>query len=723
MLDSTKCISTEVQFLKTKKKENKNLLVGLILLLALGFIGVGATALGTTEDLTNHADNQAQAAVPSLVTSHFGSNTWTFTLANSNQHDRNRRRGKKKANQALYKIARDASKGVKDWNIVMSPSKSNRHPGSAEQKSAWKAFGLKTPFARATEVVDQLHFKIVEQGGQNASITSVLIEEFVAVLKRDTQRLADPTFKVSYLLHVCMSLGPAMSTVAKKNATKEMSKNTIMGKLTITPNQLNAAFTSPQVQSLTNIEGYELVIRPFTIKGKPAVTKWLNSLFYEAGNTPFKMAARAEVEKTFDEKVWEPLLAKHQPSHEDSKALVQSFSKRMDDDFGELLQSDDWNNLLPEQLTIIRQANQLAHTIKATSQLGGDAKEHIANLEALFNEFHEFNAKMLTANLPSREEILKKEVDKYYNKQVRGVRKLEHSYEILMTRKEGSNTAATLLWHLSHMSRFKNKGKTFAENDHKGARFLLGPSNGVKIPDAIHKGYLNAIADTSAGFSGRLFGDAVSMQMIQKVNLKPGSLTGVKDKMPDGAVKKFMGIRKHYGHMYTMMNVGLGQDPKQLPHLVLGLYTDPKLVESRGQMTAEVLIKDAARTSSEPKPAPQGQPGQRNRRNQRKRTLGPNTKKNQDAVQRHQQLNEEAEAALSASPEEVEQWMSQQAQADKRAEREQVVAEQERQARLYDELNAMTVAQLKAECKAAGLPVSGKKADLLARLKDNGWLN
>jgi len=194
--------------------------------------------------------------------------------------------------------------------------------------------------------------------------------------------------------------------------------------------------------------------------------------------------------------------------------------------------------------------------------------------------------------------------------------------------------------------------------------------------------------------------------------------------MKNSDVSKVMYRRRSNRHMYTMMNIALGADPVQLPHLVLGLYTDPKLVESVGQMTAEVLIKDITKTSVKARPTTPGRPAPQNRRNRsKKKTLGPNTKKNQAAVKRQQTLDEEAEAALSASPEEVEAHMAKNAADRKAAEQAKVDAEQERQRRLYDELGAMTVAELKEELKAAGLPLSGKKADLVRRLIDNGWLN
>ena len=66
--------------------------------------------------------------------------------------------------------------------------------------------------------------------------------------------------------------------------------------------------------------------------------------------------------------------------------------------------------------------------------------------------------------------------------------------------------------------------------------------------------------------------------------------------------------------------------------------------------------------------------------------------------------------------------MAKNAAEKKAAEQAKVDAEQERQARLRGELNAMNVKQLKDELKEAGLPVSGKD-DLKQRLIDNGWLN
>jgi len=720
--------------LKTKTKKNektkKNLLTMLIVLLALGFIGVGATALSVADDRTTHADNQAQAATP------WNMSSWALTAAEARQNNRNNKRRKKEANKALWKATKDASKDIGDWNHAMVKSHRNGRPGTAQQKAAWKTFGLTTPYARACQVVEQIHFKVIEQDGAN-SIVETLTEEFEMILKRDTQRLADPTHKVDYLLHVCSSLGPAMNTVAKKTATEEMSKKSILAKLTTSPDELKAALENNK--HLTDINGYELVIRPYKVGTKNGVTPVLNAEYYQAGNTPLRKAVKAQVEAVFDEKLWTPLMKKHEPSIEDSNKLIKSWVKKMNDDMTSVMRSPEWDEADAESRSIIIEAYNLANTIKATKSKDM-AKEHKANLKELFNRFHEVNAKLQAATMPTREVTLKKEVDKQLKKEIKAVRSKEHSFEILMTRKEGKQTVATLLWHLSYMSHFKNKGNTFALNDHKGARFLLGPSNGVYVPDAIANGYINATANTSAGYDGRLSGDAVSMQMIRKSN-NP-HFFGVKKDMKNSEVSKVMNRRRSNRHMYTMMNVALGADPKQAPHLVLGLYTNPKLIESEGKMPAEVLIKDIESTSIKPqvRPAPRAWTGTGSSKNRKsnKKTPGPNTKKNRSAVEKANAKKAEEEAKQSATPEEIAEYKDNQ-QKEEIAKKItdlggtppnkgsvddfQATLEKVKVNLAYDKMQSMTVAELKEELKAAGLPVSGKKATLKQRLVAHGWHN
>ena len=134
----------------------------------------------------------------------------------------------------------------------------------------------------------------------------ILNEEFELILKRETQRLADPTYKVDYLLQVCMNLGVAMITVANKKATKELSKTDILEFLTITPTHLKHAFESNK--ALADTLGYELVIRPYKVGRKNGVTPELHAKYYR-GNNPLRKAITAQVEETFDEEIWNQLKA------------------------------------------------------------------------------------------------------------------------------------------------------------------------------------------------------------------------------------------------------------------------------------------------------------------------------------------------------------------------------------------------------------------------------
>ncbi len=721
---------------KTKTKTKTNMLAILIALLALGFIGVGATALSVADDRT-HADNQSQAATPWNVTPS-GTSPWTLTQGDLKVNSSNRRRRNRKANEALWKIAKNnGSADIPDWDFKMSASKKNRNPGTPEQKAAWKRFGLKTPFRRANEIVEMLYFNVVVQGGINGSVQSVLNEEFELILKRETQRLTDPTYKVDYLLQVCMNLGVAMIKVAKKEATKELSKTDILEFLTITPTHLKHAFESNK--ALADINGYELVIRPYKVGKKNGVTPELHAKYYR-GNSPLKKAIIAQVEETFDEEIWNPLKAEHEPSPEDSKQYADGKVQMLINDF-DCMTTPEFQDLLPDIHSLIMQIYNKVSVFKALKEAGTLSteakKKHNKEVKSLYDEFHTTYVNLKNADMPTREEALKEAVNKAYKKAEKVSLKTNYSVEILMARKESGKTVATLQYHLSHMSEYKPKGSTFAKNDHKGARFLLGPSNGVMIPDAIHKGYKNAIADTSAGNSGRLSGDIVSLQMIQKSSMKGKYFTVVKD-MKNKPVEKIMDRRFNNRHLYTMINIALGKDPEQRPHLVLGLYTDPALVESGGTMTAPVLVKDLKRTAIKNN-LPDLIRTEVPQRKGRRKAPGPNTRKHRKSnnQNRSQEYNP-ADLDMDIDPETgkpyiheeyVKEHMDKQAEADaaeaalkaqEKAELEAEVAEMRKQ-HFKSARTKKTVTQLKKLLRARDLPVSGKKDDLIDRLLDDGY--
>ena len=104
-----------------------------------------------------------------------------------------------------------------------------------------------------------------------------------------------------------------------------MSKKNILDKLTVEPTQLKAAFDSEQVKALTNIKGYELVVRPYTIgKDKVGVTPDLNAEYYQAKTRLSRRQLRLRSKRFSMKKSG----TRSRPStnlHEDSTAMVKSW--------------------------------------------------------------------------------------------------------------------------------------------------------------------------------------------------------------------------------------------------------------------------------------------------------------------------------------------------------------------------------------------------------------
>ena len=65
---------------------------------------------------------------------------------------------------------------------------------------------------------------------------------------------------------------------------------------------------------------------------------------------------------------------------------------------------------------------------------------------------------------------------------------------------KGDTTEVTLQWHLSHMSEYRERNKKVEKNTHTGARFLMGPSNGVRMPNDVSRHYVNGAKNFKDGF-------------------------------------------------------------------------------------------------------------------------------------------------------------------------------------------------------------------------------
>ena len=405
----------------------------------------------------------------------------------------------------------------------------------------------------------------------------------------------------------------------------------------------------------------------------------------------------AEVSENFDSTVYNDIKAKYTAEALEEEALdtLSEWTNLQATDTKEFIKvCPDGTPLFK----LVKDFRDTGNLVNALEKKGVDCDEEEEALEALENSFVKAYADHKKNTMESRESLLKTAVDKAIASKEREIRSDYHSWEITMTRKNRQNEdMVTMMWHLSHMTEYKASGGGFVKNNHTGARYLLGPSNYVTVPDAIRNGFVRALRDTSAG-SRQLTGDAVSMQMI--LPRKPAMYTVTKD-MKDKDVKKVMNCRTNKAELYTMINVGLDKDKRQPAHLVMGLYTDPALLKSMGQMTAPVL-----RTIKPQTTRPVSKP---NKRKSKRKAPGPNTVKNTQKVNK---------AAKDLTVDEYEvpdavvrrfaptAW-------DKKP--KQTVDGHMAKMENYGD---MTKPVLKEHCRAAGLPVSGLKLELVSRLTE-----
>ena len=659
---------------------------------------VGATDTTTVNDRTQ-ADNDAQQRVLPLDT-------------HSMRHRADRKPTKNEKKKALWRQAKcDASRDLHHFtSVTRKKQRSGRReqdPGTKKQQAAWEEFGLKAPFKRAYEIAARLYKKCHKLG--TTSIQSVLNREVKQILEYGTDEFKDPTYAVDYAHHVLMNLGGAFDSFFndnglaltpkknnKKNAKpKKISKDekkrrlSIRQDLTITVDHVLTALRANQ--DIVKESGYTLNIRPYKRNGKKALTPYLWNSAYARKHTPLKQAVTAEVSENFDSTTYNDIIAKYTPEALEAEAgtkLLEWVELQVND-------TKAFMQACPEETPMFKLVNNFRDIGKLISSLqkkGIDATEEKKEWNALGSEFVIAYADHKKNTMPVRQELLDIAVDKAITKKLRDLQKNFHSWEIMVTREHRRNeTDVTMLWHLSHMTEYKAAKNGFAKNNHTGARYLLGPSNYVTVPDSIGNGYVRALRDTSAG-SRQFTGDTVSQQMI--LPTKNNMFTVTKD-MKDRDVKKVMSRRRATSHLYTMINVGLGKNPKQPAHLVMGLYSNPALIESQGQMAAPVL-----RTI---KPETKSPNSKRNKRKSRRRKQGPNTVKNT------QKVNEAAKALdvdeNVVSPEEIAQYAPSRESDGLEAHMADMVP-----------YGSMTNSDLKEHCRAAGLKVSGNKAELVERL-------
>jgi hypothetical protein len=668
--------------------ETKNIrtpfIVALLLFLLTGFVLVGSIDISAAND-RKQADNDAQQRIPPLESMH-----WSRYSV--------RKPTKKEQRKAQWRKAKcSRSKTLGHFLNATKPGGRNGEGGTEPQRTAQKKLGLKSPLNRANDITKAIYRSCHKHGAD--SIQSVLNLETEAILKHETKQLKDHTYRVDYLLHCFLNLGRAQKSFFKKTLKDMKNRKSIERDLTIKVAHVVRALEAHK-DMLSNA-GLVLEVKPYLKNNQPAITPILWGQLYQfTKRAPIKLAAEAEVSKNFDSTTYDSVKENYT-----AEALAAGANDNLE--LWVNLYSTDVKaavNAVPEPLQeYVSKYRDKGNQVKALNQRDAATDEDFSELETLSESFVTAYVKYKQTEMPDRESLLRPVVEKAIKSALHAARTNFHSWEIRVARKlPNGETEVTLQWHLSHMSEYKAKGQKangFAKNDHTGARYLLGPSNFVRVPDDVRNGYHAALLNTSAGKrSDNMYGDAVSMSLIP--NGGRTDMFFVKKDLNNQGVEKVRRCRTHNADLYTMINVGLGNDPSQPAHLVMGLYTDPDLVQSEGQMTAPVLKTIAVQKSKSKAPKP--------KKSQSKK--GPNTAKN---IRKVEAVRAQAPVE-TASKDDMKKWMS------------PANAEPEPDNRIMPGVVAQSYPfaaeshkkdELLALCAAADLPRSGNKAELSERLR------
>jgi len=690
-----------------KPKIMKTLIMCLFLF--CGFVVIGATDTTIMND-RNQADNEAQQRV-------VDSNSLHWSRYSVRKGNNNRRNKKKSRPEWVSKIC-NFSKDVPKFQHVV-----NVDGGTVNQQKAWGKFNLKTPYKRALEVADSIYYGVIEDG---KSIASVLKNELQQILQYDTKRIKDPTYKMDYALHVMLNLGTGMRDMFNKQLRKYGKKRPeAEQKLTIYPAHIEQAIKS--CFDYVKEFGYRLEIAPLRKNRMKVISEPIWRELYVRSCDPDMKAIKLQVDKEFDSTEYTfTINGKKVKTTYDSikaefndEAFTAEAEKKLKE-WVELYAKDDYmkyQETVPAMLSKIvvdyhskvSQATELGDSAQSTevAKLAINAGKAAKELKTKFIGMYVEQQK---ATMPSRTYLFNQIVDQAEETGRRQIRKKKFTRVISMIRehKDKANVKeVTMIWHLSHMSDWKldtSKESGITELNHTGARFLLGPSNNIKIPGSIENGYARSLRDTQSG-KKPYHGDAVGLQlMIYPKQRQNGKIFTVFKDQKNSAVKQVVKHREKYKELYTMINVGLGVDPEQPAHLIMGLYTNPDLLKDSG-LRAPVLksikIETDNRKPTTFKPTkPKG------------KKKGPNSKKHQKKSE-GKSWDSEAPSSDVATPEEVKQYST--------AKTDNVSLDAARDA-AFEQYNAecrqiskMTVKQLKEDLQKMGATVPSRalKADLI----------
>jgi hypothetical protein len=521
------------------KKNIKNL-IKLILMIMLA---VFMTALGTIDIDQPDPDTQQNQRIPSVVPLGFLTSV---------------RKSKK------------SRKGNAKPTVTPEDFKTKMQKGTKNQHKSWKKFSIKRPFWAAKDMVANM-CSLHKLG--RGTIDELFNRE-VLKIAQSAEMMKDPAYRVDYTLHCINNLGSAISA-AKKAYKGDFPELTITPKMV--ERAMRSAFADEEPQYKLSVDDHMVT------SGKnafPGTTNTLNRMLIRASHSALRLFAKQTVLETAD-KDYNQFVANN-TDEAALKTAAKGKIKEMQDYYYEFckLQVED-ADFLPQIMTMCKL--QGAAKAEPTDAL-------IAAIEAEEADL----AKILVNNsrvIQSKSEFV---LDRIKAKTTELTKACPPSRVITMRR----GNDITCQWHLTHMSEWKKKtkkGKVFAvKNTHSGARFLLGPSNGIRVPN-------NVIGDSLKEGSRQFTGDAVSMQMILCSHIK-GPMT------PKTAQAN--------SEMHFMMQLALDPNPDKSSRVV-GLYTHPDVVADPNHDAPALakLVANGPPMAAKPK------------KTSRKR-LGPNTQKN-----------------------------------------------------------------------------------------------
>ena len=690
---------------KNRKKITMNALFMILTVLLSGGFVAASTGTVNMNSEDRQADNSGQerafaSATASTLSQSVAQDCHSHQRCyvhsprrNKNRNGKNRKTNNgKKAPLTAADASCNKSVGLNEWNRKMKKTQRNQNPGTKFQKKSQLALGLKSPFVVAETLSSDLVFNCI-QG--TTSLQSALNKGSVRILENETRRIRDPAVKLDYLLHVFVNYGRAVGKSPHRAALTLTTTHLV--------NVINHIAASGVLVKDSAFGNYQVDIRPHTIaKDVKGITPIVNSILYGRKKTPFQILVRRKANDGLDNYIKEQMTEK--PDYEAEAATVlQGYIQVVKDmETGVQGAMNRFQDIPEEYQSAVMKFKADGASMKTHPEGSDKFIELSVSADAHMTKFIEQYVNQQQSPDITREDHLRNYNKILLDEALADNRESRHSWEIRIVRTTGKKTEVLLQWHLSHMSTHREKAKAIVENSHEGAKYLLGPTNGVRMPERVNRGYAAGAEDmVKHGGSKAYTGDAASLQVIMYGGQNPNAFD-VRNNMTTKEVATVNGRRDNLKALLTLVNVVMGTThkvPGNESWRLAGLYTHPGLLEEGrvGQMRAVAVDSWEAK----------GTPANTPRRNTNK-----NQRKNRAAAKA---AEVDAKDENEATKDEVNNWNESQNALIPDAEPVELPAPPISK----DTLLNRTVAALRDECRQENIKVSGLKLELVERLFDH----